>query len=166
MSGQRSYQSQAEICLHLSGWCKSVLGCRPEVPADPSGTTILRYQDQACGQDSLQNTITRLGILGQGSVEQKRDSGWIVVEHPKELEIIKLSYRLEQDFEGAPGSRDVYRAVIDSSYFQLFGHHLLAFPIALEQEESLLLRVKMGICRVLPCNVRLAMWRWSRGVGA
>ena len=108
-----------------------------EVPADTSGTTVLRYQDQAWGQDSLHNTLKRIELLGAGTIERKRDSGWIAVKHPKDLETIKLNYRLEQDFEGAPGSRDVYRAVIDSSYFQLFGHHLLMFPRDLEQEGSL-----------------------------
>jgi len=97
-------------------------------PADSSGTTIFSYPDQSWGQDSLQNAIQQLEMMGQGQIERKRDSGWLVIEHPKELDSLQFSYTLVQDFQGPPATKDVYRPIIDSSYFQLFGHHLFAFP--------------------------------------
>lgn len=150
------YQKLALLCIPLLAACSQEPASNPklqyqisylggsdpslevklEAPADPSGITILSYPDQAWGQDSLHNSLGRIELLGEGTIERRRDSGWIVLNHPKDIETVKLNYSLKQDFEGLPGTRDVYRALIDSSYFQLFGHHLLAFPKNLEQEGS------------------------------
>ena len=96
--------------------------------ANPSGTSIVEYPDKAWGEEKLHNCIDNLRVLdSKGEIEQKRDSGWFVIRHPKNLDSITLEYTLEQDFETI-SSRETYRPIIRPEYFHVFSHNLFMVP--------------------------------------
>ncbi|MEX0274796.1 MAG: hypothetical protein AB3N16_10495 [Flavobacteriaceae bacterium] len=100
-----------------------------EFPAQSGGTTKLSYPDNAWGQKELHNCITDIRLLGmEGKISMQKDSGWIVVQHPKEVDRIKIQYLLQQDYDYPFSTKTSYRPVIDERYFHLFSHTLFAVP--------------------------------------
>lgn len=97
--------------------------------ASDTDETILLFQDQAWGQDSLHNVIREIKLLSEkGEVISNRDSGWFQIKHPKGLKQIELEYTVKQDTKGDLVTRATYRPVIQPEYFHAFSHNLFMLP--------------------------------------
>ncbi len=95
----------------------------------PDGITVLEYPDAAWGQENLYGAIQHMEIEEVASdIEMNRDSGWIILNHPKNLKELQFQYVLQQDFEDPVTSRKTYRPVIQPEYFHLFSHNLFMVP--------------------------------------
>jgi len=106
-----------------------VLNIKMSFNAEDDGETTLLFQDKAWGQDSLHNGISSMKLLSaEGAISKQRDSGWIVIKHPKDLKTIDFEYSLSQEKQGDLRTEDVYRPVIHSEYFQVFSHNLFMLP--------------------------------------
>lgn len=93
------------------------------------GITVLEYPDAAWGQENLYRAIQRMEIKEVVSdIEMNRDSGWIVLNHPKNLKELQFQYVLQQDFTDPITSRKTYRPVIQSEFFHIFSHNLFMVP--------------------------------------
>lgn len=100
-------------------------------PASKDGTTVLEYPDKAWGQEDLHQALQGMSLRGvDGQVEVNKDSGWIVLQHPKDLKELKFEYLLQQDFENPITSRKTYRPIIQPEYFHVFSHNLFMLPKA------------------------------------
>ncbi|RNC92709.1 MAG: hypothetical protein ED555_06455 [Allomuricauda sp.] len=96
--------------------------------ADPSGTAIVNYPNNAWGQQNLHQGITDIALVDSaGEIEQHKDSGWFAIKHPKDLDSIRIRYALQQDFEFI-SSRETYRPIIQPEYFHVFSHNLFMVP--------------------------------------
>lgn len=95
----------------------------------PEGTTILEYPNEAWGQENLHDALLDVTVLGASNrLEMNRDSGWIVINHPENLEELQVKYVLKQDFEEPITSRKIYRPIIQPEYFHVFSHNLFMMP--------------------------------------
>ena len=73
-----------------------LLHVRMAFQADEDGETILAFQDKAWGEDSLHNALHEMKLLsGEGEIIQERDSGRIVIKHPKNNKDIGISVYLK-----------------------------------------------------------------------
>lgn len=97
--------------------------------ADPSGTTALSFPNDAWGETNLHQTLGTMQLLNvEGVVEKDKDSGRILLIHPKDAEELVFEYSLKQDFEGNLSTREAYRPVITPKYFHLFSHNMFMVP--------------------------------------
>ncbi|GGI56099.1 M1 family aminopeptidase [Winogradskyella haliclonae] len=93
------------------------------------GETILLFQDEAWGQDSLHNVIKDVKLISEkGEIKANRDSGWYSIKHPKNLDILEVEYTIKQDSEGELTTWDTYRPIIQKEYFHLFSHNFFMLP--------------------------------------
>lgn len=100
--------------------------------AKSSGETILLFQDQAWGQDSLHNAIQDVKLVSEkGMVTANRDSGWFRINHAKDLKHIEVEYTIMQDHAGDLTTWDTYRPIIEPDYFHVFSHNFFMLPKAL-----------------------------------
>jgi predicted metalloprotease with PDZ domain len=99
-----------------------------EFKVDKSGKTILLFQDKAWGQENLHNTISDFVSEKATEIEIEKDSGWIVLKHPKSLNTINFSYILKQDSKLPITTKSTYRPVIQKEYFHIFSHNLFMIP--------------------------------------
>ncbi len=99
--------------------------------ADSSGVTKLHFNNEAWGESDLFQTIDTMALLNvEGQIEKNQDSGWILIKHPKNIELLKFEYILKQDFESDISTEKVYRPIINESYFHVFSHNLFMLPEA------------------------------------
>lgn len=97
--------------------------------ANPDGTTLLSFPDEAWGQENLFKTLGRMQLLNvEGVVEKDADSGRVVLMHPAGLKELEFEYFLKQDFEGDISTQEIYRPIINSDYFHVFSHNLFMVP--------------------------------------
>ncbi|MGX1931112.1 M1 family aminopeptidase [Flagellimonas sp. 2504JD4-2] len=93
------------------------------------GITILEYPNEAWGQQDLHNAIQHMEVSDVASdIEVNKDSGWVIINHPKNLDELKFQYVLQQDFSHPITSRKTYRPIIQPEYFHLFSHNLFMVP--------------------------------------
>lgn len=105
--------------------------------ANRSGTTILEYNNDAWGEIDLFNTLHHIALSnGEGVIEMDRDSGWIVVHHPRNMKQLELEYVLHQDFSTDISTDKVYRPIIQPEYFHVFSHNFFMVPKKLGEEIS------------------------------
>ncbi len=98
-------------------------------PADASGSTKVLYDDKAWGQENLFNCIVDAKVLEVDmKVLVEKDSGWIKIEHPRELRDLHFSYEIQQENSGLEPRDENYRPVVQPSYFHVFAHNFFMIP--------------------------------------
>jgi len=112
---------------HFEG--KPALKVNMQFPADTSGISILEYPNDAWGQNDLHQALKGLQMKDvEGTITMDRDSGHIVLKHPKTMATIHFEYQIVQDFEEDIASQRVYRPIVQPHYFHVFSHNLFALP--------------------------------------
>ncbi len=97
--------------------------------ASSEGRSILLFQDKAWGQDSLYNVIESVRLVNaEGSIFKKRDSNYIEILYPKNLNKVVFEYVLKQDTAGELTTMKTYRPVIQPDYFHVFSHNFFMLP--------------------------------------
>lgn len=110
-----------------------------------NGTTKLWYKDQSWGQDSLYNLLTNLRVLDvKGRVEVNRDSNWIEIQHPKNLNTLSVQYQLQSDLKGDLSTQKAFRPIIEKNYFHVFSTKLFVIPKAHDKNETDKIQVSIG----------------------
>ncbi|MCW5517921.1 M1 family aminopeptidase [Muriicola sp. Z0-33] len=108
---------------------KPALNIKMKFKTDSSGTTRILYENEAWGQENLFDCIKNIKLLDSSIVpEINRDSGWIEIQHPRDLNLINFQYTLIQDFDGEGGSRESYRPLIQQQFFHVFSHNMFMIP--------------------------------------
>ncbi len=102
---------------------------RMQFTPNPSGLTKILYDDEAWGQTDLFDGIFEPKALHPGAVVTiEKDSGWIKVEHPTELNQLEFSYEIQQSNTGSGIRDESYRPIVQPSYFHVFAHNLFMLP--------------------------------------
>lgn len=97
--------------------------------ADPEGTTILSFPNEAWGQEKLFGTLGKMQLMNvEGAVEKDADSGRIVLMHPKGIKKLEFEYFLKQDFDDGLSTIRIYRPIINNTYFHAFSHNMFMVP--------------------------------------
>lgn len=97
--------------------------------AQDTGETTLVFQDKAWGQDNLHNVLHNLKSLNAGvQITKNKDSGFIILKHPRELKRLQFEYEIVQDTELPITTKKTYRPIIQESYFHVFSHNLFMLP--------------------------------------
>jgi len=108
--------------------------------ANPDGTTTLSFPNDAWGQKDLYGSLGKMKLLNvEGAIEKDKDSGRIVLMHPKGLKELEVEYFLKQDFEGEVSTRKIYRPIISKEYFHVFSHNMFMVPENAEGHQDILL---------------------------
>lgn len=124
-------QSNNEIHYEVSSIQKNdkpALNISMEFKANPSGETVLIFQDSGWGEENLYNTLSDLRSEQASEIIQEKDSHRIVIKHGKDIGQIRFSYILQQDTEGNLTTRDTYRPVIQKEFFHVFSHNFFMLP--------------------------------------
>lgn len=109
--------------------------------ASPNGETILEYPDSAWGEEGLYNALKSISTnIEDASIQQQKDSGWIIIKHPKRIENIVVEYVLEQDFAEPISTQKTYRPIIQPEYFHIFSHNLFMLPKSDEKSFNIQLK--------------------------
>lgn len=112
---------------------KVVLQFTPEA----DGTTTLLFQDKAWGQDSLHGIVADIQVLDvTGEVTPQPEEDKFELSHPENLESIRVSYLLKQDFDGDLTTRNDFRPVISEDYFHVFSHMMFMLPQHIIEEQQ------------------------------
>jgi predicted metalloprotease with PDZ domain len=108
----------------------TLLKVRLEMEPDDRGTTKLRYDDQAWGEEDLFDAIQDVNLVSpEGSgIEINRDSSWIQVYHIGKSGPLVLEYLLKQDFSLEEQPRENYRPIVQAGYFHIFAHNFFMVP--------------------------------------
>jgi len=97
--------------------------------AEADGETTLLFQDAVWGQDSMHNVIASMRLLNaEGQITKNKDSGWIQITHPKELEVLEFEYQILQDTPKELTTKTDSRPIIQPEYFHVFSHSLFMLP--------------------------------------
>ncbi|MDY8136386.1 M1 family aminopeptidase [Aquimarina sp. 2201CG5-10] len=113
--------------------------------ADPSGITKLKYQNNAWGEENIYNCIESMQLSQiQGKITQNKDSSWIEIQHPKNIDSLQFEYTLKQDIKDAIGAGNRYRPIINSTYFHVFSHNLFMFPKHISNNDKEHLNIKLN----------------------
>ncbi len=97
--------------------------------AEEDGETILLFQDNAWGEKNLHNVLKNLKSLNEGiEIVKNKDSGQIILKHPKDLEKIRLEYQIIQDTERPLTTQKAFRPIVQDHYFHAFSHNLFPIP--------------------------------------
>lgn len=124
---------------------EAFLKLKIDFQAKSDGETVLLFQDKAWGQDSLHNVLKSMKVLNaEATISTQRDSGWVVIKHPKNLKQLEFEYTLKQDTKGDLTTWDTYRPVITPEYFHVFSHNLLMLPKHIVRPEGSLFDVKIS----------------------
>ena len=108
---------------------KQLLKVKLAFQTDGTDESLLLFQDQAWGQDSLHKGIHSIKLLSEkGEVTSNRDSGWFQIKHPKDVKRIEVEYLIKQDRENELTTWDTYRPIVESTYFHVFSHNLFMLP--------------------------------------
>jgi predicted metalloprotease with PDZ domain len=108
--------------------------------ANPNGTTILSFPNEAWGQEGLYNSLGSIKLLNvEGAVEKDADSSRIVLMYPKDTEELELEYFLKQDYEDDISTDKIYRPVINEQYFHVFSHNMFMVPENADEHLDILL---------------------------
>ncbi|WP_108422756.1 M1 family aminopeptidase [Flagellimonas amoyensis] len=98
-------------------------------PANPEGTTVLSFPNEAWGQEKLFGTLGKMQLLNvEGAVEKDAENGQIVLIHPKGVKKLEFEYVLKQDFDDGLSTIRIYRPIINSTYFHAFSHNMFMVP--------------------------------------
>ncbi|NAS31557.1 hypothetical protein GTQ40_11285 [Flavobacteriaceae bacterium R38] len=112
--------------------------------ANDSGLTMLSFQNNAWGEDSLYNCLSNLRLTkGVGEIIKNPDSNRIEIKHTKNLDYIEFEYTLHQDTELPLNSKKTYRPIIQPEYFSIFSHNLFMIPDHLANESSTAMNIKI-----------------------
>lgn len=113
---------------------KALLQIKVTFQPEKNGITRLFYKEQSWGQDSLFNLLSGLKIIEtKGEVTLNRDSNWIELKHPKNLESLSFQYNLKQDTSSPLIIDNFYRPIIQPDYFHVFAIKLFVLPNAVGQ---------------------------------
>ena len=124
---------------------KPALDIQMKFRANPSGITKVLYDNDAWGEEDLFNCISQIKVNNPGlKVERNKDSGWVRIKHPKNLEHINFQYKLQQDFEEKGERGESYRPLIQEDYFHLFSHNMFMVPEHLAKDGNDLLNVEIN----------------------
>lgn len=106
------------------------LKVRLETELDVRGTTRLRYENNAWGEEDLFDALQAVNLVSpEGSeLEINRDSSWIQINHNGKNEPLVLEYQLKQDFSLAERPKESYRPIIQDGYFHIFAHNFFMVP--------------------------------------
>lgn len=116
---------------------KPLLKVKMSFKPNKNGLTKLLYNNKRNGDDNLHNTIHSVKLLNtEGEITKNRDSGWIIIKHPKNLESLHFEYVLKQDFKEPITAKNNFRAIIQDKYFHIFASKLLMFPKHLQVEDE------------------------------
>ncbi|MDH7446673.1 M1 family aminopeptidase [Aquimarina sp. 2201CG14-23] len=106
----------------------SMLKVNMSFEADSGGITKLSFQNEAWGEKDIYNCIKDMQLLNEkGNVTVNKDSGWVIIEHPKEVRLLDFEYTLKQDRKGL-SSKTRYRPIINETYFHIFSHNMFMLP--------------------------------------
>jgi predicted metalloprotease with PDZ domain len=115
----------------------SELKLKMNFPAEVDGETILLFQDQAWGQDSLHNVLASMKVLNaEATITTQRDSGWVIIKHHNDVKELEFEYTLQQDTEVELTTMNTYRPIIQPEYFHVFAHNLLMLPEKIVRPEG------------------------------
>ena len=107
----------------------SLLKIKTSFKANVEGKTVLLFQNKAWGQDSLHNVIHDIKVVSEkGTITQNRDSGWYVINHPKDLKKLNVEYHIKQNTDGDLTTWDTYRPIVQPHYFHVFSHNFFMLP--------------------------------------
>lgn len=96
---------------------------------EKSGETVLLFQDHAWGEKDLHNVLKNFKSLDKDvEIIKNKDSGQVILKHPKNLETIRFEYTVVQDTELPLTTQKAFRPVIQNNYFHAFSHNLFALP--------------------------------------
>jgi len=107
---------------------KPALDIVMEFDANPSGETVVIFQDVGWGEENLHNTLSNLRSEQTSEIIQEKDSQRFVLKHDPTLKKIQFAYTLQQDTEGDLTTKDTYRPVIQSDFFHVFSHNMFMLP--------------------------------------
>ncbi|MFY0605020.1 MAG: hypothetical protein JXQ93_13895 [Flavobacteriaceae bacterium] len=94
-----------------------------------NGKTIYIFEDKKWGEKDLHNLIKNLKVLNAiAEIEFKKDSGWIIIKHPKDLNQLQLSYEIHQDTDSLLSVFEAFRPVVSKTGFSSFSHNLFMLP--------------------------------------
>ena len=97
---------------------------------DKDEETKLLFLNDSWGEKELHNVIENISPVDERFViEMNKDSGWVVVKHPKNSKSIEINYTIKQDFEGELTSKKMYRPIIQEDYFHIFSHSFFMLPL-------------------------------------
>jgi predicted metalloprotease with PDZ domain len=107
---------------------KPALNILMEFDANPSGETVVIFQDKAWGEENLHNTLSDLKSEQAKEIIKEKDSQLFVLKHDPNVKTIQFSYTLQQDTEGKLTTKATYRPVIRKKFFHVFSHNLFMLP--------------------------------------
>lgn len=100
-----------------------------EFNASNDGETTLLFQDKGWGEDNLYNVLRNLRTSDKRiEIIQHKDSGWVTLKHPVELDKIAFEYTIIQDTKLPLTTKKTYRPIIQNDYFHVFSHNLFMIP--------------------------------------
>lgn len=106
-------------------------------PTETDGETTLLYQDKGWGQDSLHNVLASMKVLNtEATITTQRDSGWVIIKHPKDVKELEFEYSIKQDTKGDLTTMQTYRPIVQPEYFLVFAHNLLMLPEEIVRPEG------------------------------
>ncbi len=111
-------------------------------PADTSGITKVRYDDEAWGEENLFNCISGISLRNKkAKLTVERDSGLVIIKHPRDLKEVSLEYTLQQDFVERGERGESYRPLVQEGYFHIFSHNFFMMPEHLGSEGEDILNI-------------------------
>ena len=139
LSCQRDTNNQISYTISpITSEGKSMLKINMSSLADTDGETAFLFLNDSWGEENLHNTIHSIKSLNEASeITIEKDSGWVIIKHPKNLKTINLEYVLKQDTEGELTSKKMYRPVIQPEYFHVFSHSLFMIPLEYSKDKSI-----------------------------
>lgn len=100
-----------------------------------SGITHVRLPDKWANQEKLYKAVTGLTLLNRSfTVEQTGDSAVRRILH-QPGELLRIRYRLQQDWEGPLTYGRNYRAVTNSRFIHVTGYGLLTVPVVADSQQ-------------------------------
>ncbi|MDT7833527.1 M1 family aminopeptidase [Flavobacteriaceae bacterium S356] len=106
-----------------------VLNIAMKFDAENDGETTLLFQDHAWGETDIHNVLADLESLNEGvEVMKIKDSGQIILKHPKDLETIHFQYKIVQDTKLPITTKKAFRPIVQDEYFHAFSHNLFMLP--------------------------------------
>ena len=110
---------------------------------DSNGDLVLNYLNSSMGDNAIFNCIKSLKVdLTDAKITFVKDSDLIKIKSLPNTKI-KISYSIEQDFNGPLYNKHRYRPIISESYFHILGSRLFMVPQNVFVSETS--KVKIGI---------------------
>jgi predicted metalloprotease with PDZ domain len=105
------------------------------IKGSDSGITHIRLPDKWANQEKLYKAITGFTLANTSFIiEKTADSAIRRIQH-QPGELLKIKYRLQQDWDGPLTYGRNYRAVANSRFIHVTGYGLLAVPVLADTQQ-------------------------------